>query len=210
MLAHKSVSHSRSRTISSFYLFMALAALLIMLALALPGAFKTTSDTPTVENNFKTYSNSRYGYSIAYPINWQIVDQAGQGVFTAASSIAQDQQGGTNFSQRQLLQASATASPIYNFSKVDVVAYDLESELSAHDFLLAKSSMAPEGRLTDVKVAGRDALKLQVQPGAVLENHQDGVLYTTVFVTSGKHGYIIAGFAAASVFDHILESFQTF
>jgi len=183
----------------------------VVLAVALAGAFSpVTSSSPTTQNQFRTYTNNHYGYTIAYPTSWKVIDQPGEEVFTAASAItSNDERGGTNFSQRKLLDGAATPTATFNFSKVDVVAYDLDAAMSSHDFLMAKTTTAPEGAITDLKVAGQDAVKVEVQPGQVLENHQDSVTYTSIFVTNGKRGFIIAGFAAPSVFNHIIESFQT-
>lgn len=204
-------SATKTRTISSFYLFAGLAVILVVLAVILAGAFSpVTSSSTSTQNQFRTYTNNHYGYTIAYPTSWKVIDQPGDEVFTAASSVtSNDERGGTNFSQRKLLEGVTTPTVAFNFSKVDVVAYDLDSQMSAHDFLLAKTTTAPEGAITDLKVAGQDAVKVEVQPGQVLENHQDVVTYTSVFVTSGKRGFIIAGFASPSVFNHIIESFQT-
>lgn len=204
-------SATKTRTISSSYLFVGLAAFLMILAAVIAGAFSpVTSSSTSTQNQFRTYTNNHYGYTIAYPTSWKVIDQPGDEVFTAASSVtSNDERGGTNFSQRKLLDSASTPAAVFNFSKVDVVAFDLDSEMSAHDFLLAKTTTSPEGAITDLKVAGRDAVKVEVQPGQVLENHQDVATYTSVFVTSGKRGYIIAGFAAPSVFNHIIDSFQT-
>jgi len=211
MIAHKPVSPTR--TVSSFYLFLALALAMVLMALALSGVFTPAqSATISAETQFQTYRNTQYNYSIAYPANWQVIDQSKFGVFTAASTIVNNEErGGTNFSQRKLLDGTYTQVAIPNFSKIDVLAFDLDSEMSVSDFLMAKSTTTPEGSLTSLKVAGHDALKIEVQPGQILENHLDNVTtYISVFVTNGKRGYIISGSATTAVFDRILNSFQTF
>jgi hypothetical protein len=211
MIAHKSVS--QTRTVSSFYLFLVLAAVMLLLALFLSGLFvPAQSATMSGELQFQTYRNNNYGYSIAYPASWQVIDQSQFGVFSASSTlVTNEERGGTNFSQRQSLEGIPTPISYFSFSKIDVLVYNLESEMSAADFLRAKSSTTPEGSLTSIKLGNLDAIKVSIQPGQVLENHQDiSTSYVSVFVTNGKHGYIIAGSAEPAVLDRILNSFQAF
>jgi hypothetical protein len=46
-----------------------------------------------------------------------------------------------------------------------------------------------------------------VQSAAALANHTaDSTVYSNFYVTNGKYGYIIAGFAAPVVLNHIINS----
>ncbi len=194
---------------SSFYLFMGLATVLLLLAVALSGVFNPVgAEAPASQPQFKTYSNPRYGYSITYPANWQVIDQAGFGVFTAASSATTEvERGGPQLASKNVTNGGVS---VFNFNKIDVVAYNLDTELNVHDFWLAKSVSTPEGSVSNLKVSGQDALKVSVQPSQVLESHQDSQIYNSIFVTVGKRGYIISGVASPTVFDYILNSFRAF
>lgn len=214
MLAHK--PNLRNTISPTLYLFLALAAILVVGAVVLPAFFnastssiKPAANTPA-QSSFQTYRSSSFGFAISYPAGWQVVDEKDKGVFSATSNLVKpDSQGGTNFSRRKLLEGTAiTAAP--SFSKIDVISFPLEAEMSVEDFLLAKSNTAPQGEITNIKVAGKDAIRVAVQTGQALPHHSDNQTYTSVFLTHGKTGYIVAGFASADVLEQILTSFQVF
>ena len=201
----------RHQPASSFYLFLALAGVLLTAALVLVlsnGLAARPATSVSTASQYHTYQNKDYAYFISYPANWQVVNPYG-GVFSATSALKSDDtaRGGTNFSQRKLLSDS-TPTPAAALSKIDVIAYDLESPMTVQDFMTAKSSSVPEGRLTNLKLSGQPALRVETRLSEALDNHTDSLTYTSVFVTVGKHGYIISGVAASTLFDYILNSFQ--
>ncbi len=204
------VQHTRARhlNISSFSLFLALAVTLILLAALCTGVFNVPQPA-TSSGRYQTFYSPHSSYSIAYPANWQIVDQTAQGVFSATSKQQPlPDQGGTNFSQRKLLNPVEETTPVGGFSKIDVVAYELESNITAEDFLLARVGPMPQGKISQLQLAGKDAVRIDVQSSVVLENHTDTTIYSNVYITNGHYGYIIAGFASPTVFNHIINSLQ--
>lgn len=207
MLVHQ--TRTRHLNISSFSLFLALAVALILLAALFNGVFKSEQTTTTFTSRYQTFHSPHYGYSIAYPADWLIVDQTGQGVFTATSKQQpRPEQGGTNFSQRKLLNPAEETVPATGFSKIDVIAYELETDLSAQDFLLAKVGPRPQGKISQLQLDGKNAVRIDVQPSTALDNHTDTTTYSNVYITNGRYGYIIAGFASPAVFNHIINSFH--
>lgn len=204
MLVHN--TRSRHLNISNFPLFLALVTCLAVLAALNTGIFNSQSVTPTA-NRYQTFYSPHYGYSIAYPADWEIVDQTGHGVFTATSKRQPNPvQGGTNFSNQLLLNPVEETVPAFGFSKIDVIAYELEDALTSQEFLLAKVGTVLQGKLTSLTLAGKEAVRIDVRSSAVLENHTDTTVYSSLYVTNGRYGYIIAGFASPTVFNHIINS----
>ncbi len=204
-------SNVRHKVVPSIYLFVGLAVLLLLAALALFISNQSGSQPATSgESGYKTYRNQTQGYSISLPADWQTVEQNEQGVLSASAPFTKpdDNQGGTNFSRKKLLDGTtATVAP--TFSKVDVVAYNLESALTAREFLLAKSNFAPDAKITSLTVGGKDAVRVEVQTAKTM-NYTEEMIYTSVYITSGNRGYIIAGYGSTALFNHIIGSFQTF
>lgn len=199
-------TRTRQLNISNRSLFLVLAIGLLLLAALYSGVFNPPQ-TVTSSPHYQTFYSPHYGYSIDYPADWQIVDQTGLGVFSATSKQqSQPVQGGTNFSQRKMLNPTEETVPAAGFSKIDVVAYELDSDLSAQDFMLAKVGPMPQGKVSSLQLAGKDAFRIDVQTSAVLDNHFDNTTYTNVYVTNGHYGYIIAGFASPGVLNHIINS----
>lgn len=192
--------------ISNRSLFLVLAVSLILLATFYSGFFNS-EQTIISDPHYQTFYSPHYSYSVDYPADWHIVDQTGLGVFSATSKLQSSRvQGGTNFSQRQLLKPSEEIIPVAGFSKIDVVAYELETDLSAQDFMLAKVGPMPQGEVSSLQLAGKDAFRIDVQTSAALANHTNNITYTNVYVTNGHYGYIIAGFASPGVLTHIINS----
>jgi hypothetical protein len=184
-----------------------ITAFLVAFAAVYTGVFNSSAAAPAATNHYQTFYSPHYGYSIDYPADWQIVDQTGLGVFSATSKQQQPvkpDQGGTNFSQRKLLDEESV--PAAGFSKIDVIADELEGPLSAQDYMLAKVGGAPQGKLTALKIGGQDAVRVDVQSSAALANHTDSTVYSNFYVTKGNYGYIIAGFASPSVLNRMINS----
>ncbi|MBN9393240.1 MAG: hypothetical protein J0I20_34730 [Chloroflexi bacterium] len=183
-----------------------ITAFLVAFAAVYTGVFNSSA-APAATNRYQTFYSPHYNYSIDYPADWQVVDQTGLGVFSATSKQQQPvkpDQGGTNFSQRKMLNDESV--PAAGFSKIDVIADELESPLSAQDYMLAKVGTTPQGKVTTLKIGGQDAVRIDVQSSAVLDNHTDNTIYSNFYVTNGNYGYIIAGFASPSVLNHIINS----
>ncbi len=190
----------RNQTIPTIFLFVALAAVLFgsALTLVLVNLLTGHAGGPvSVENktSFLTYRNPDFNYQISYPSDWKVLEKQ-NGVFTVASSatapeVAQGGSQGLNL----------------NLSKIDVIAYELDSNLSAQDFMLSQTSNT-NGQASTIMVGGYKAVKMETQLAEALDNHTDNMIYTSVFVTVGNHGFIIAGFAPASQFNQILDSFH--
>lgn len=182
-----------------------ITAFLVAFAAVYTGVFNSTA-APVVTGQYQTFYSPNYGYSIQYPSDWQVVDQTGMGVFSATSKQQfKPDQGGTNFSQRKMLN-SAEAVPGAGFSKIDVIADELESTMSVQDYVQAKVGATPQGKVTNLKIGGQDAVRIDVQGSAVLDNHTDSTVYSNFYVTNGHYGYIIAGFASPSVLNHVISS----
>lgn len=186
-----------------------MAVSLLVFAAVYSGVFEAAPVSSSTAERYQTFYSPHYGYSIQYPAGWQVADQTGMGVFSATSKQeTRDEQGGTNFSQRKLLNPTEIA-PAAGFSKIDVVADELESEMSAQDYLLARLGPMPQGKITTLTIGGKAAVRIDVQSAAVLDNHTDNTtVYSNFYVTNGHYGYIVAGFASPSVLDHIINSFS--
>lgn len=203
MLVHN--TRPRNFYISTPTLWLVTAVSLLVFAAVYSGIFKS-EPAATSSEHYQTFYSPHYGYSIDYPSNWQIVDQTGMGVFSATSKQqARPEQGGTNFSQRKLLNPDETVPPA-GFSKIDVVADELEGGMSAQAYMLAKVGPMPQGKVTTLQIGGKEAVRIDVQGSAALDNHTDTTVYSNFYVTNGRYGYIIAGFASPAVLEHIINS----
>ena len=203
MLVHN--TRPRNFYISTPTLWLISALSLLVFVAVYSGVFNA-APVASSNNHYQTFYSPHYGYSIDYPADWQIVDQTGMGVFSATSrQQARSEQGGTNFSQRKLLNPDETV-PAAGFSKIDVVADELESEMSAQAYMLAKVGPLPLGKVTTLQIGGKEAVRIDVQSSAALGNHTDTTVYSNFYVTNGHYGYIIAGFAGPAVLDHIINS----
>jgi len=207
MLAHKTGPRNGTFSGISFLVIGALA--LAGLVLVAP---RLTNGSPSVtasSDSFSSYHNNDFNYSISYPSNWKVAPVVpNTNVTTIASQLAQPEQAGGRYSIKSLNRSNPTTVGANNFSKIDVVTYELEDNLSAFDFLAAKSKGAVDGNISNIKIAGQDALLLEVQTAQALAQREENLLYKSVFVTKGNHGFIIAGFADADTFNRILQSFQ--
>lgn len=207
MLVHKTRPRSGISTGVQLYILGGLgAAFILITALNL---FKSTPAAMTGNEPFLTYSNSDFHYSLSYPSDWKVVPGgANSGVTTIASRVTSPDSTGAHYSVKGINQSQKPASSNQDFSKVDIIPFELEEPMTAQQFLQAKSSGAVEGRISPVKITGLDALMVEVQTAESPASHQENIVYKSVFVTSGNFGYIIAGFADPDTFDHIVKSFQ--
>lgn len=207
MLAHKTGPRNNTFSGISFLILIALVVALFVVVVPRLNGGSTTATASS--DSFTSYHNSDLHYSLSYPSNWQVAPVVpNTTVTTIASQIAQPEQAGGRYSIKSLNRNNPTTVSANNFSKIDVVTYELEENLSAFDFLAAKSKGAVDGNISNIKVAGQDALLLEVQTAQALAQREENLLYKSVFVTKGNYGYIIAGFADADTFNRILQSFQ--
>jgi hypothetical protein len=160
----------------------------------------------TAANQVKTIQNSQYGYAISIPGNWRVADNFG-GTFSATSPFKGEVLVGGITREGNELSREISPMPSNGFSKVDVIAYELEYEISPRDLYLAKTIAGSTGVQREISVAGKSALLVETSTADALHETAN-VKYMNVFVTNGKYGYLIAGFAESATFESILNSFQ--
>jgi len=182
---------------------------MLIFALILPRLLTDWQQVTASSASYTTYQNETFGYSISYPSKWQMVPPIpNSNVATIASTIAQPEMAGGRYSIKSLTQPTPTAMGANNFSKLDIVTYELEEPMSAIEFLATRSSTTVDGKILPLKIAGQDGLLVEVQTAEALAQREENLIYKSVFVTKGNYGFIIAGFADADTFDHILQSFE--
>jgi hypothetical protein len=171
--------------------------------------FSTTGDQGiSSSNGFSNYHNDTFHYSISYPSNWKVVPVVpGTSVTTISSMVTEPEQSGGRFSLKSIRRTPGAVSA-NNFSKIDIVAYELEQPITARELISVTSSTPVDGAISKLQVAGQDALLVQVQTGEFASQREENLLYRTVFVTKGNVGFVIGGFAETEVFNRILQSFQ--
>ncbi len=207
MLTHK--TRMRGTTSTNFYFFVALALLVCIILVWNKGTILVTGQAVPTLASYQLYTNPEYGYSFSYPQDWQVVDQSNKAVVSIATTLKEkNSAGGTNFSRRKLVDQPLQAVPSNGLSKLDVLAYELESPLTSQEFMLAKSSVAPEGVITQLTIAGLKAVRVDSSTALVLQHTNENVNYSSIFLSSGKTGYIIAGYASPQDLNAILQSFQ--
>lgn len=205
MLAHKT-SH-RNGTQSGVYLFLLISLALIVAILAMSHLSFGSSQASAGSDGFSNYHNDAFRYSVSYPSKWQVVPSVpDSNVTTIASSISSPETAGGRYSEKSLKNPVVVGPN--NFSKIDIVAYELEEPMSAVEFLSTRSKGAIDGRIVPTNVAGQNALLVEVHTAEALAQREENLLYKSIFVTKGNYGYIIAGFADTETFNHILSSFQ--
>jgi len=207
MLAHK--TRPRTGPFSGISLFLLVIFGLAFLTLVLPRFMNASEQAVASVDGYSTYRNDNYHYSVSYPSNWQIAGAVpNTSVTTIASRIAQPEQAGGRYSLKALNQATPSTVSANNFAKLDIVAYQLEENITAREFMATRSNSPLDGKITSVKVAGQDALMIEVQTAAGLTQREENLLYKSIFVTKGNYAFIIGGFADLNTFNHILQSFQ--
>jgi hypothetical protein len=155
---------------------------------------------------FKTIQNSQYGYAISIPGNWRVADNFG-GTFSATSPFKGEILVGGITREGNEISREISPMPSNGFSKIDVIAYELEYEISPRDLYLAKTIAGSTGVQREITVAGKTALLVETSTADAL-HETSNVKYMNVFVTNGNYGYLIAGFADSTTFESILNSFQ--
>lgn len=199
MIAH----NTRSRSSSSLYVFVIFGLILLSVAFVFTRLAVSTSDTTTsiAKPNLQTYQNTRYGFSMGYPHDWQVMTAPNDGnVFTFSSFAPQTATGGTG---------TIASNVPSEFSKVDVVAYDIDNGTTAQNLENQSTGFVMEGQVTNIAVDGQDAIKIdEPLSSQLVHGNESSLNYTSIFVTKGTHGFIIAGFAEPSVFNQIISSFH--
>jgi hypothetical protein len=153
-------------------------------------------------SNFQLYQNSRYHFSIMVPQNWQVqTATTDAGIVTLSSYQMQIQGAGGNM-------FSSSALPL-SMSKIDIMMYDVDAGTTAQDLMSMQTGAinAEQANLNTLSLDGQAALKMSVPTAAnLLEGNESSATYTTLYVTKGNHGYIIAGYAEPAIFDQIVNS----
>jgi hypothetical protein len=207
MLAQK--TGPRNGTLFNIYLFLIIALTLVVLGLVLPRLLIDSQQATASGAGYTIYHNENYRYSISYPSKWQMVPPIpNTNVTTIASNIAPPEMVGGRYSIKSMTLPTPTAMSANNFSKIDIVSYEFEEPMSAVEFLATRSSTNIDGKILPIKIAGQDALLVEVQTAEALAQREENLIYKSVFVTKGNYGFIIAGFADTATFDHILQSFE--
>lgn len=204
MIAH----NTRPRNPSSLYLFIIFGVVLLTAAFIFVRLSASLQDNTisAAKPKLQTYQSSRYGFSIGYPHNWQVFSApTGGNVFTFSSFALQTQVGGAGLSG----QSTTTAAVPSQFSKIDVVAYDVTAGTTAQNLESQSTGFVMEGAVTDIAVDGQDAIKIdEPLSNQLVMGNESSLNYTSIFVTKGTRGFIIAGYAEPSLFNQIISSFH--
>jgi len=206
MLVHKTRPHNGISSGVFLFLLIILAVASVILALVrlLPSSTQITGSSDA----YMTYHNEQSHYSLNYPSGWKVIAPVPDSpVTTFASSVAQPESAGGRYNARSI---SYTPTPVSanNFSKIDVIYYELDGPMDVTDFMLSKTSSPIDGKISNIKVGGMDALLVEVHTAEALAQREENLIYKSVFVTKGNYGFIVAGFASIDTFDSILQSFQ--
>jgi hypothetical protein len=153
-------------------------------------------------SSFQLYQNSRYHFSIKVPQSWQVQTAATDADIVTLSSYQMQMQGaGGNI-------FNSSALPL-SMSKIDIMMYDVDAGTTAQDLMSMQTGAinAEQANLNSLNLDGQAALKMSVPTAAnLLEGNESSATYTTLYITKGNHGYIIAGYAAPTIFDQIVNS----
>ncbi|NWJ47785.1 MAG: hypothetical protein HXX08_18180 [Chloroflexi bacterium] len=198
------------KTYSGFYLLSLLALALLALAVLILFFFNTSRTSADTSGNYVEFRNDLNHFSISYPANWQV--NAGNekaGVTTITSMLPVDVQEGGLIDPNRYRQNTGV-DPMQNFSKIDVLSYAVESGANVRDFVTAHAPYGTTGNFTEETVDGVTALRLDVNMAEATAGHEMSKIYTSVYLTKGNRGYIIAGFASPDTFSKIVSSFKAF
>jgi hypothetical protein len=154
-------------------------------------------------SSFQLYQNSRYHFSIRFPQNWQVQTATTDADIVTLSSYQMQIQGAGG---NMLLNNSVLPLAM---SKIDIMMYDVDAGTTAQDLMSMQTGAvnAEQANLNTWNLGGQAALKMSVPTAAnLLEGNESSATYTTLYITKGNHGYIIAGYAEPAIFDQIVNS----
>jgi hypothetical protein len=202
------VNNAKTRgTVSGFYPLLSIALLLLILAFMLVFWFNAAKTSADVGASFSVYRSETNRFSISYPTDWQIgAGNEQAGVTTIASSLAKNTQEGGLIDPRSY--RTTPSSTMNNFSKIDVLSFTVDEGTTAREFLNSRSKPGIIGQSSEIKVDGTTAIRLDVDMAEAAGNHTVSKIYTSIYITKGNHGYIIAGFANSDVLEKIIASFR--
>ncbi len=187
--------------------FFLIFAMMVMAVLFFIRVGAASTDQINGLTAYTVYQSTINRFSIEYPSSWQIgAGNEEAGVTTIASKTSQIDQAGGLIDPRKYRETDAP--PVMNFSKIDVMSFDVANGTSALDFLMSRNRFGVTGEATKMTINGVDAIRVDVDVAKVLSNHTVSNPYTSVFLTKGNKGYIIAGFAPADTLNRILNSFK--
>jgi hypothetical protein len=211
MLVHKSKTRQKTRGVAlpGFSLFAVVTMLLLLVALALPRFY--TSEQQTFKNPseapFAVFRDEENRFSISYPIAWHVSpNQQGTGVLSIISKPGDkiNAEGG-NFS---ISQINAVPTPMTDFSKIDVITYEILPGTTPQQLMYGRSVFSPSVNFQEFKVGGYDAVRIDVDSLDTTTGQYYVKSYTSVFLIAGERGYMIGGFADEITFNRILQSFR--
>ena len=198
MIAHS----TRTRNSSSLFLFLLLGLSLLTVAVIWARLTSLNPNSPA-KFDFQTYSNSKYHFVVSYPQNWQLQTATGEAnIVTLSSFPVQSIAAGGSLHNASL--------PL-NMSKIDILAYDVEVGTTAQNLLEAQTGAvaAMQSSTSSFQFDGQKAIKVSVPTAPnLLDGNESNLTYTSIYVTNGTHGFIIAGYAAPALFDQIINSFH--
>jgi hypothetical protein len=211
MLVHKTKSRQTTKGVAlpGFSLFAIIAIILMLIALALPRFY--TSEPQTGKNPseapFAVFRDEENRFSIGYPLNWHVTpNQQGTGVLTIISKPGDKiDVGGGNFSVGQV---NSAPTPLTDFSKIDILTYEIVDGITPYQLMRGKSVFAPSVNYQAVKIGGYDAVRVDVDSLDTVTGQYYVKSYTSVFLIAGERGYMIGGFADEVTFNRILQSFR--
>ncbi len=184
------------------FTFFALTALFLFVV----NPFGNSSDNAASSSSYSVYRSQQNRFVISYPTSWQISGGNEEaGVTTISSNVAPTTQEGGLIDPRGY---RANQTPADRFSKIDVLSFEVSAGTTALEFLTSRTNVALIGDASKITVDGVPAIRLDVDTGQVLKNHTVSNVYTSVYLTKGNRGYIIAGFAHPEVLNQIINSFQ--
>ncbi len=198
MIAHT----TRTRSSSSLFLFLLLGLSLLTIAVIWARLVSLNSNSST-KPDFQTYSNSKYHFAVSYPQNWQLQTASDEANIVTLSSFA--------------MQSAADGGSLHharlplNMSKIDILAYEVEAGTTAPNLLEMQTGAvaAMQASTSSFQLDGQTALKVAVPTAPnLLDGNESNLTYTSIYVTNGTHGFIIAGYAAPALFDQIINSFH--
>jgi len=190
----------------ALYIVLFTFFVLTAVAILVVHPFGTSGDSSGAASSYAIYRSQQNHFLISYPTNWQVSGGNEEaGVTTIASNVAPSTQEGGLIDPRSY---RVSQTPADKFSKIDVLSFEVSSGTTALEFLTSRTNVGLIGEASKITVDSVSAIRLDVDTGEVLKNHTVSNIYTSVYLTKGNRGYIIAGFAPPEVLDQIINSFQ--
>ena len=166
-----------------------------------------SSNTSSVDSQFAEYSDQNSNFSIKYPSDWLVSGGNDKAGVTTINSIPEKSKTTGGLIDPGTYQENLENS-MENFSKVDILRIEVTPGTSAFEFLKSRSELGVVGQVSPLIIDGLNAIRVDVDMSATMQNHTESKIYTSVFLTNENNGYIIAGFANSEVLNKIIYSFR--